>query len=51
MTEVGFEPTQLSLPGLESGPLDRSGIRSFTCVLVEGFVECSLIKLGHPVVG
>jgi hypothetical protein len=26
--EVGFEPTQLTLPGLKSGSLDHSDIRA-----------------------
>ena len=28
MHEVGFEPTQLTLPGLKSGSLDHSDIRA-----------------------
>ena len=28
MHEVGFEPTQLMLPGLKSGSLDHSDIRA-----------------------
>ncbi len=30
MHAVGFEPTHLAIPELESGPLDHSGIHAYT---------------------
>ena len=40
MHRVGFEPTQLTLPGLKSGSLDHSDMDAFNFFLFFSLLDC-----------